>query len=135
MCLHYSQLIQILRFRSSQPCSVLPYPFCSLCAEEMWERRRVSLEFSRMVRYESLRNALLGPPVVHEAQNSSRSRCCLGRTCQLGHYCHPHFLHSPGTANCYINNVRKNLPDHFLLHMFTDLVPTSLSNPFLNLLN
>lgn len=101
----------------------------------MWERRRASLEFSRMVRYESLRNDLLGPPVVHEAQDSSRSRCCLWRVCQLGHYCHPHSLHSPDAANYCINKVRRNLPDHFLLHMFKDLVPTCLSNPFLNLLN
>ena len=89
--------------------------------------RRVSLESSRTVRHEALRNALLGPPMVHAAQDSicdsSKSRCCLGRARQPGHFCHPCFLHSPSTANCYINNVRRSFPDHFLLHMFTDLVP------------
>lgn len=100
--------------------------------------RRVSLESSRTVRHESLRNALLGPPVVHAAQDSicdsSKSRCCLGRACQPRHFCHPRSLHSPSSAKHYINNVRGNFPDHFLLHMFTDLVPALLSNPFLNLL-
>lgn len=100
--------------------------------------RRVSLESSRMVRHESLRNASLGAPVVHAAQDSicdnSKTRCCLGRSCQPGHFCHPCSFHSPSTANCYINSIRRNFPDHFLLHMLTDLVPAHLSNPFLNLL-
>jgi len=100
--------------------------------------RRISLESLRMVRHESLRNVLLGPPVVHAAQDSicdrNKSGCGLGRACQPGHFCHQRSLRSRSTPNCCVNNVRRNFPYHFLLHMFTDLVPVHLSNPFLNLL-
>lgn len=100
--------------------------------------RRVSLESSRMVRHESLRSALLGPPLVRAAQDSiwdsSKSRCCLGKACHPGHFWHPHSLHSPSKPSYCINNVGRNFPDQFLLHMLTEPVPTRLSNPFLNLL-
>lgn len=100
--------------------------------------RRVFLKSSWMVRQESLRNALLWSSVVHAAQDllcdSSKSVCCLGRARQPGHLYHLHSLQSPCTTNCYINNVRRNFPDHFLLHMFTDLMPVYWSNMFFNLL-
>lgn len=97
--------------------------------------RRVSLEFSRMVRHESLRNALLGPPMVHAAQDSIRnnrkSRCCLGRACQPGHFA-TRVPCTPPAPLTVILTMSRNFSDHFLLHMFTDLVAARLSKLFLN---
>lgn len=63
--LYYLCLKQMLSFRSPHPCTL-----CCLCAGECRRGRRVPLQPARRVGHESLRYALLGSTVVHEAQVS-----------------------------------------------------------------
>lgn len=98
--------------------------------------RKVSLEFSRSVRHESLQNALPHSPGFNLQQQ--KEQMLFRKSMPARPLCHPYSLHSPGTPNWCINNVSRNFSDYFLLHallhMFTEVVAACLSKPFLNLL-